>query len=43
MNANGTTPTRTTTSTAVDWIKAAGGDWANYAADITRTRFATPR
>jgi hypothetical protein len=32
-----------TTSTAVDWIKAAGGDWANYAADITRTRFATPR
>ena len=30
-----------TTATAVDWVKAAGGDWANYAADITRTRFAT--
>ena len=32
-----------TTTTAVDWVKAAGGDWANYAADITRTRFATRR
>jgi hypothetical protein len=32
-----------TTTTAVDWIKAAGGDWANYAADVTRTRFATRR
>jgi hypothetical protein len=32
-----------TTATAVDWVKAAGGDWANYAADITRTRFATTR
>jgi hypothetical protein len=31
------------TTTAVDWVKAAGGDWANYAADVTRTRFATPR
>jgi hypothetical protein len=32
-----------TTATAVDWVKAAGGDWANYAAEITRTRFATGR
>jgi hypothetical protein len=32
-----------TTATAVDWVKAAGGDWANYAADMTRTRFATRR
>jgi hypothetical protein len=31
------------TTTAVDWVKAAGGDWANYAADITRTRLATTR
>lgn len=31
------------TTTAVDWVKAAGGDWANYAADITRTRFAPQR
>jgi hypothetical protein len=31
------------TTTAVDWVKAAGGDWANYAADITLTRFAAPR
>jgi hypothetical protein len=31
------------TTTAVDWVKAAGGDWANYAADITRTRFAGTR
>jgi hypothetical protein len=30
------------TTTAVDWVKAAGGDWATYAADITRTRLATP-
>jgi hypothetical protein len=31
------------TTTAVDWVKVAGGDWATYAADITRTRFAGTR
>jgi hypothetical protein len=31
-----------TTTTATDWVKAAGGDWASYAADTARTRFATP-
>jgi hypothetical protein len=31
------------TTTAVDWVKAAGGDWAKYAADITHTRFARGR
>jgi hypothetical protein len=29
-----------TTATAVDWVKAAGGDWATYAADMSRARFA---
>lgn len=32
-----------TTATAVDWVKAAGGDWASYAADTARTRLAKPR
>ncbi len=32
-----------TTATAVDWVKAAGGDWATYAADMARTRFANQR
>jgi len=37
-DALGITPT-----TATDWVKAAGGDWANYAADTARDRFAQPR
>jgi hypothetical protein len=32
-----------TTTTATDWVKAAGGDWASYAADTARTRSASPR
>ena len=32
-----------TATTATDWVKAAGGDWANYAADTARDRFAQPR
>lgn len=32
-----------TATTAVDWVKAAGGDWANYAADTARRRIAQPR
>ena len=32
-----------TATTATDWVKAAGGDWANYAADTARHRFAQPR
>ncbi len=32
-----------TTTTAVDWIKAAGGDWASYAADLSRLPFAETR
>lgn len=32
-----------TATTATDWVKAAGGDWANYAADTARTRFARTR
>jgi hypothetical protein len=32
-----------TATTATDWVKAAGGDWANYAANTARTRFAQPR
>lgn len=31
-----------TATTATDWVKAAGGDWANYAADTARNRFARP-
>lgn len=31
------------TTTATDWVKAAGGDWASYAAETARTRFAMPR
>ena len=37
-DALGITPT-----TATDWVKAAGGDWANYAAATARTRVAQPR
>lgn len=36
-DALGITPT-----TATDWVKAAGGDWANYAADTARNRIAQP-
>lgn len=32
-----------TATTATDWVKAAGGDWANYAADTARHQFAQPR
>ena len=32
-----------TATTATDWVKAAGGDWANYAAHTARTRVAQPR
>lgn len=32
-----------TATTATDWVKAAGGDWANYAAATARNRFAQPR
>lgn len=32
-----------TTVTAVEWVKAAGGDWANYAAEMSRSRFVTVR
>jgi len=31
-----------TATTATHWVKAAGGDWANYAADTARSRFARP-
>jgi hypothetical protein len=31
-----------TATTATDWVKAAGGDWANYAADTARRQFAQP-
>lgn len=32
-----------TTATAADWVKTAGGDWANYAAETARIRYAKPR
>lgn len=32
-----------TATTATDWVKAAGGDWANYAAATARNQFAQPR
>jgi len=32
-----------TATTATAWVKAAGGDWANYAAATARNQFAQPR
>lgn len=31
-----------TVTTAVDWVRAAGGDWANYAAETTRDAILQP-